>query len=249
MPLLRPLGRFGSLSALCIGSITPDMAFIVPLDLAREQTHGLAALLTFCLPAGVVAYLLFHHLLKAPLLALLPDCVAGKFSDAKAVRQPWRAVVVSLLCGAATHLVWDAFTHPGTPVVDALPLLRTELADLGGYKLYGFKLLQHGSSLLGLALLACWSISWLKRTPATPVVCAYRLSPAQRYGTLAVLLGGPLLIGLMAGLQRRPVIANMVDLQAFAAGFIFTALPTAALLVSVASVLWHVLARSRPRPH
>ncbi len=154
VPLLRPLGRFGSLSALCIGSIAPDMAFIVPLDLTREQTHGLVALLTFCLPAGLMAYLLFQFLLKAPLLALLPNAIADKFGNGSSMREPWSAVLVSLLCGAATHLVWDAFTHPGTPVVNALPLLQVELANIGGYHVYVFKVLQHGSSVLGLGLLA-----------------------------------------------------------------------------------------------
>lgn len=62
LPLLRPLGRYGSLSALVIGSIAPDLAFIVPIGASREQTHGLAALLTFSLPAGLLAYVLFHVL-------------------------------------------------------------------------------------------------------------------------------------------------------------------------------------------
>jgi hypothetical protein len=60
VPLLRPLGRYGSLSALAIGSIAPDLAFIVPIGFSRDQTHGLAALFWFCLPAGVLVYLVFQ---------------------------------------------------------------------------------------------------------------------------------------------------------------------------------------------
>ena len=70
LPLLRPLGRFGSLSALVIGSMAPDFSFIVPMGLSRAQTHAPAALLTYCLPAGLLAYLVFHRVLKLPLLRL-----------------------------------------------------------------------------------------------------------------------------------------------------------------------------------
>ncbi len=50
----------------------------------------------------------------------------------------------------------------------------------------------------------------------------------------------PLLAGVYGGLQRRAVIGDMVDLQAFAAGFIFTALPAAALSVTLFSALWQM---------
>ena len=225
--------------------MAPDTAFIVGLDLAREQTHGLAALFLFCLPAGVLAYLLYHFLLKAPLLALLPEAVASRFGDCTAVRERCSAVLVSLLCGALTHLLWDAFTHPGTAVVNALPVLQAELGSVGGYRVYAFKVVQHGSSVLGLALLGLWSFQWLRRTPAMPVTRKYAMSDALRIGVVAVLIGGPLLAGLYAGFQRRPLIANLADVQAFAAGFVFTALPAAALLVVGFSVLWHVRARSQ----
>ena len=235
-PLLRPLGRFGSLSALCIGSIAPDLAFIVPLDLAREQTHGWLALLLFCLPAGGLTYLLFHALLREPLIALLPERIASSIGDR--AREPWRAVLVSLLCGAMTHVLWDAFTHPGTAVVNALPVLQSELANLGGYRVYAFSALQHGSSVLGLLLLGWWSMLWLRRAPALHRPRANALSTVQRAGVWVVLAGLPCLAGMWAGWRRSPVIADMVDLQAFAAGFIFTALPVAAFALTAFSVLW-----------
>jgi hypothetical protein len=239
VPLLRPLGRFGSLSALCIGSIAPDLAFIVPLNLERAQTHGLAALFLFSLPAGVLVYLLFHALLKAPLIALMPHGIAGRFGEAK--REAWSAVLVSLLCGAVTHLLWDAFTHPGTAFVNALTVLQTELANIGGYRVYGFKVLQHGSSVLGLFLLGFWFVNWLRRTPVRTAPRERSLSPGQRIGALFVLAGVPLFIGLYAGWRRQALISNMVDLQEFMTGFIFTALPVAALMLTGFSVLWQTL--------
>jgi hypothetical protein len=184
-------------------------------------------------------------LLKAPLLALLPDAVASRFGDGAMLREPWSAVLVSLLCGAVTHLLWDAFTHPGTVVVNALPVLQAELGNVGGYRVYVFKVVQHGSSVLGLVLLGIWSSRWLRRSPPMPVARRHPMSCALRIGVAAVLIGGPILAGVYAGFQRRPVLANLADVQAFAMGFVFTALPAGAMLVVGFSVLWHVCVRSQ----
>jgi hypothetical protein len=236
LPLLRPLGRTGSLSALAIGSIAPDLDFIVPLGASRAQTHGLAALLTYSLPAGLLAYGLFHALLKAPLRALLPPAIAERLAVAEQRGTPWPAVLVSLLCGALTHLAWDAFTHPGTPVVMAIALLQESFATVGGYQVFGYKLLQHGGTLVGLALLARWFGQWMARTPLAPYDA--RLSARQRWLTIAVIAGVSTGAGLCAGVLRSAHLTGMAGVQAFAAGCIFTALPACALAITLYSLLW-----------
>ena len=109
LPLARPLGRFAVPSALAIGSMAPDFWYFVPL-LERDESHSLVGLAWFCLPAGLLAYALFHLLLKQPLIALLSPRL-GCFTPAGLPQVPWRAVIVSLMVGALTHLVWDALTH------------------------------------------------------------------------------------------------------------------------------------------
>lgn len=236
LPLLRPLGRYGSLSALAIGSIAPDLAFIVPVGASRAQTHGLAALLTFSLPAGLLAYGWFHVLLKAPLRALLPPAIGGRLAAAGQRAAPWPAVLVSLLCGALTHLAWDAFTHPGTAVVMAMPLLQHTFATVGGYQVFGYKLLQHGGTVAGLCLLARWFGKWKARTAMVPYDA--RLSSGQRWLAIAVIAAASAGAGLWAGLLRSAHLAGMAGVQAFAAGFIFAALPACALALTVYSLLW-----------
>ena len=184
-------------------------------------------------------------LFKAPLIDLMPDAIAARFCRDATRRAPWSAVLVSLLCGALTHLLWDAFTHPGTILVDALPMLQTELAVVGGYHVYIFKVLQHGGTLLGLALIALWSINWLRRTPVDSTTRPRALSPAQRVGAQLALAGSPLLAGLYAGCRRSAQVTNMVELQDFATGFIFTALPAGALTLAIYSMLWK-LTMARP---
>lgn len=35
---------------------------------------------------------------------------------------PWAAVIVSLLVGAMTLLVWDAITHQSSPIINVFPV-------------------------------------------------------------------------------------------------------------------------------
>ncbi|NIA00170.1 DUF4184 family protein [Massilia sp. CCM 8734] len=53
----------------------------------------------------------------------------------------------------ATHIAWDAFAHPDTIPVNYFAALR-ERVSLGGDELPVFKVLQHGSSLLGVIVMA-----------------------------------------------------------------------------------------------
>jgi Domain of unknown function (DUF4184) len=54
VPLLRPLGCYGVLSALVIGSLAPDLAYVLPLSVPRHKSHSLTGLLWFCLPVGLM---------------------------------------------------------------------------------------------------------------------------------------------------------------------------------------------------
>ncbi len=141
-------------------------------------------------------------------------------------------------------MLWDAFTHPGTPIVNALPWLQRELMNIGGYRVYGFKLLQHARSLLGLVVLTLWSWRRLQSAPRACVRHSRLLTRAQRRGAIAVLLMLPPLAGLVAGWWRVPVITNLVDLQLFAGAFIFTALPAGAATLTLYSALWKLQQRS-----
>jgi hypothetical protein len=163
IPLPRLLGKFAVPSALVIGSAIPDAWYFLPF-LARSDSHSLAGLFLFCLPAALFAYAAFHLIFKQPLLALLPQALAGRLSALTCPQLPpvpWRAVLISIAAGVLTHFAWDALTHPGE-VVDALPLLASTLA-FGRYEFPVHQLLQHGSTLLGTAFLIWWTSQKVRR--------------------------------------------------------------------------------------
>lgn len=197
LPLARILGRYGVPSALAIGSMTPDAPYFLGLTMKRAQTHDIETLLGWSLPVGLMIYVLFHLCLRQALIDLMPAPVQQRLAGQGQLARgwsDWAAVAVSLLTGAATHLVWDAFTHEGTFAVDFLPVLQVQLGTVAGHAVYVFHLLQFASSGLGLLLLAAWGWRWYWRAdPAASTPPAF--SPAARWTLCAALTMIPVAAG------------------------------------------------------
>src|SRR5262249_2987270 len=73
VPLYRPLSPVHVFSAAVIGSMVPDFGMLLPGSLERWQTHSFAALFSFCLPLGLIAYWLTQRLVKPAVAEVLPD--------------------------------------------------------------------------------------------------------------------------------------------------------------------------------
>ena len=183
LPLIAPMGRWAVPSALVIGSIVPDLWYFVPLA-AREASHSAAGLFLFCLPVGLVGYLMFHALLKQPLVALLPARLAP-FGARGIPARPWAAVLLCLLVGAATHLAWDSFTHEEGWIVQAVPALQVQLFAIGAYPVRVYQLLQHASTLAGTGFVIWWAWRAYKRLPAAAGTEVFSL--AARWSIIAAL--------------------------------------------------------------
>jgi hypothetical protein len=155
-----------------IGSMSPDFSYFTPWTLYL-YTHSIPALFWFCLPVGLALWILFVRTVETPTLALLPDSWRARFSPSE---RPFTVGLltrasIAVIVGAATHIVWDTFTHGNTPVVRALPFLRVTAFEIGDYVVPLYKLLQHLSTLFGLAALAIW---------------AWRLEPRETRSSSAV---------------------------------------------------------------
>jgi len=166
-----PLARFGVPSALVIGSVAPDLWYLLPF-IDRAQTHSLSGVLAFCLPAGLLLYLLFHFVLKEPLIALLSPRLSTFACRALPARSGG-AVLLSLLAGVLTHFAWDGLTHANTPGP-------------------GVNWVQHANTVAGTAILAAWIWRKLRSVPAQPPC----LSLSARIGAFAAFAGVGLLWAL-----------------------------------------------------
>ncbi len=184
LPFSRLLARWRLLSAVVIGSMVPDFGLFLPWRIHRFETHSAMALLTFCLPVGMATYWVFQFLIKTPLLEVLPEGAYARWrpfsstADFRSIRQ-WILAACGILAGAVTHLVWDAFTHENARGIRMIPWLEDPVVDIGSHRLAGVRLLQDGSSLIGLAIVLGLVLYGLRRGREEPVP-ARPLRPAER---------------------------------------------------------------------
>lgn len=202
VPLARPLGRWGYLPALVVGSLAADLPRLAWLPVERAASHSLLGWLWFCIPAGVLATMLFHGFLRRPLTHLAPEALRRRLPDPPSgprdvAELSLVALVVSVAAGSATHLLLDLVTHTYSPVVQGSELLQSTLLTLGRWRLQLFNLLQHGGSLVMVALLVWWVWRWLRRQEPGDDP-ASGLGPGLR-GVVWLFLGGIPLVAAVIG--------------------------------------------------
>jgi hypothetical protein len=174
-------------AAVAIGAMTPDLPlFVRGLPLHYGRTHALEWL-PVTVAVAISLLLVWRSALRPAARELAPGWLARRLPaewDAGAVaaaretlgvesRQGRTAVswtrmllvVVWLLLGVVSHIVWDLFTHEGRWGVEVMPALAEEWGPLAGYKW-----LQHGSSVLGAAVIGIWTLVWLARRRVTTSV-------------------------------------------------------------------------------
>lgn len=203
-------------AAIAVGAMTPDLPlFVRGFPLQYGRTHDLLWLPATMMLA-LVLLLVWRCMLRPATRELSPRWLAARLpaqwdSGAVAalretffvtVRNGRRRVsgvgllmlVLSLGLGVLSHVVWDLFTHEGRIGVNAIPALAEQWGPLLGYKW-----LQHGSSAVGLAIIAIWMLLWLRRAEVSPTPA---LTPSWVRWTWWFSLPAVLLIAWIAGLQQ-----------------------------------------------
>lgn len=199
------------LTALMIGSMAPDFGYFFSQEASRQLTHSLAGLFIFALPAGVLVWLFYVAFLEKATITLLSDRWHTRFAHTDAITLKLVArASAAILLGAATHLLWDAFTHRGTFVTNAIPALLGPTPGIGWMPM--FHLLHGLSSVLGLGILASWARQ-LHRQPARSLIRPYKISERTRTVANWLLLASSLFVGLWYWV---PVAHAYYDAQFFA---------------------------------
>jgi hypothetical protein len=119
-------------------------------------------------------------------------------------------LVLALLFGALTHLVWDGFTHENARGVRLFPQLLNYGPEMAGHSLRLYVLAQDGSSVVGLAVVLAALGLWLHhaRSPRPPPV--RRLGLPERALWIVLYLGLPAAAVVAFGL--RPLLAGHAPL-------------------------------------
>lgn len=187
------------LSALIVGSMSPDFLYFLPFVPNIELTHTLEGLFVFCLPASLGVLFVYHNLIKQPLVALLPLSIQSRlqrFLKAFSFLPPgvFISIVVSALLGAFTHIAWDSFTHVHGQAVLAIPLLARPVFTLMGETIHLYKLLQYLSSIIGFLLVFIWCVNLIRQEESADLS---ESSAEKPWLALFVLVAG--FVGLLYG--------------------------------------------------
>lgn len=183
-------------SALVAGAVAPDLLYVDPIyrfatqaihgNLTLTLTHQFSSVLWLDPLIALVILLLFHFVVRRPLVALAPPSLAGRLSSPN---ERWRIptpmqlvwIVVSLVAGVFTHVLWDSFTHYDGYFVTHWSWLRYDLTAAWDVN----RVLQYVSSVGGLLVIAIWLWSWWRRTTPSPIEPERYVPAPARYGVLA----------------------------------------------------------------
>src|SRR3982751_6325377 len=105
-------------AAVVVGTVAPDIPYYLPLVIPRELTHSLLGLVTVDLGFGVLGALAWWFVLREAVVDLLPRVIGTRIPRVE--RMAWRParwgwpltialLLLSVLVGAATHLLWASF--------------------------------------------------------------------------------------------------------------------------------------------
>ena len=208
MPLLRdPLVT----SALVVGAMSPDVPYFVPGVTWWQRSHSWSGLVTVCIPITLLLVAVYWAVMAAPLRALAPSASgptaapAGACPTSACAGRALALVLAGAALGAATHILWDGFTHEGRFGVLAVPWLQQQdaVGPLPG--LPGPALCELGHRAGVSSPGRC--VRWYRRTPPAPDV-PVGVSWGWRMG----FAGSLLLAGVLAWWSALDLLGRPTDL-------------------------------------
>jgi hypothetical protein len=156
LPFGRLSKRWISLTGLVVGSMTPDFEYFIRMRVSSVYSHTLPGLFWFDIPIGLLIVFFYQTLVKDKLIDHLPVWLNSRFSVFKGKQNYsliyFLVLCVSILIGATSHILWDAFTHPRGYFVGIIPALSGTI-KLMHHQVYIYKILQHSSTIIGLIII------------------------------------------------------------------------------------------------
>jgi hypothetical protein len=152
--------------------MVPDLPYYIPgRPISSADTHAVSGLVGLDLALGLLVFAAWHLLLAPALVAVAPAAMRDRLAPdlptpaRRHVRSVAAVMVVmaSLIAGAATHVIWDSFTHPERWGTDRIAWLREMHGPFAGHTWA-----QYGSGAVGLAVLILVIARWWLRTSPQP---------------------------------------------------------------------------------
>jgi hypothetical protein len=199
LPLQKQKNRF-HFTALVLGSVAPDFEYFLYVKPIQVTGHTLLGLVTTNLPWVFIVWLIYEAFVRDAFLRHLPEPFWGGAQQYRRApqairhsREAWMFVYSALL-GMLTHIVWDSFTHQSGLMVEAIPVLK-QVILLVGSQIPVYKILQHGSTVVGFFVIAWFLYSKLK-VEIPPVRTRNERKMAGVYWGAVLIASGFFYIGL-----------------------------------------------------
>ena len=175
-------------AAIAIGAMTPDLPLFFRVGPGYWTTHSWIGAFVVDIPLALLLFLVWRLVLRPAVPQLTPrwlrerwprewsgplltgwwDLWGGRDARASARVRAALLLAFSFLLGIATHIFWDEFTHEDRWGSEVFPVLAEHLGPL---PLTAWA--QYVSSIVGLAVIGVWGVSWMRRAvphPIEPVV-------------------------------------------------------------------------------
>jgi Domain of unknown function (DUF4184) len=199
--------------ALVIGCFAPDFPYFMFIKPYGLLGHTLIGAFIFDLPVSLVTLWLFYAFVKQPLSMLLPKGIRRRLKPRNSNLPFWSParlvlIVVSILIGTATHILWDSFTHTFYWPYRHWSFLSVLVHIPAAGNMQMYKVLQYASTLFGLLFVAVWIWSWYRATKPIESPLAKPYTPAQ---IRIITIVAPAL-ALIGGLVRAYLALDVPDM-------------------------------------
>jgi hypothetical protein len=220
LPFLYLPKRYVSVTGLIVGSVTPDLEKLARLQagLSADSTysHTGAGVFWLDLPLALLLAYVFHVIVRDPLRRNLPAFLRQRVEGYQPINWPhhfkerYGVIILSMLLGIGTHLLWDSFTNKNGYFVQQISFL-TDYTRVFKKAIPHFVLAHQFSSAAG-GLLGLVALIRLPTQAGTP-----NPATAKYWFSLAFITGLLLIIRLLLGWQP-PYVAVDMALNATTAG-------------------------------
>lgn len=207
--------------------MAPDFQYFIHFSATGRSGHTLPGIFILTLPIALVVLWIFHRFVKKPVAKLLPPEIQSRLSEHLGTFRffgPSRfgLIIVSILVGIATHVLWDSFTHADSWLHANWPVLRQPISVpvLGTLPL--FKVLQHSSTLVGLFALFLWLMLWYRRSNPAPIREPL-LPSSKRITAIFALIALAVFGGIFRAAWEHGV-PSSISLRGFIVDFVITSM-------------------------
>lgn len=219
-------------TALVVGSMVPDLPVFLGSWGVYGVTHSWPGILTVDLLLTLAALALWFWFVRDAAVDMAPGPVRSRVAARfRPTAREWLLALPAACLGAATHVVWDSFTHPHRWGSRHVEWLRTDHAGQPGSKW-----LQYASGVVGLAVVT-WAV--VRHLRSLDPHGSTRPRVLHR-GALPAAVAAAGLVGLASAVLHAP------DLHDMAYHAVVHGLIGFVVLGLLACTVWHAVRRAAP---